>query len=140
MFISIDDAVNLYPSLLIDLEREQVKDWCFRFVGRTEHQKQAAKKAQQLCRWHERHILEMCPQARPPLRFDSSVEKEMSLEDWHQKCQLWDKEHEMSIDELAQSWAKFMRSGQVDRVLEPLTYSQSELIISAHDYDELYSA
>lgn len=137
-FISKQDVIALYPELTIDLQDSCIESDYYLFPGVTEHQKEAAQKAQQLSGWHKNHILEVCRQARPPLRFDTSVQMKITLQEWHQKCQWWIKEHDTNVDDLAKDWAKFMNSGQVDRLFEPLTNSKSGLIISAHDYNDLY--
>lgn len=134
MLISKSEALNLYPSLGIDLsDYDKTESQIYSFGGLTSHQKRAAVLAEKKCRWHRVHIMEVCPQSRPPLGYNHTVMLKMSLEEWHQRAQWWESEHQKSVELLSNEWSEKMNSGEMDRVFEPLTTNSQGLIISAHD-------
>lgn len=136
MTISKQQALSLYPSLAIELSQDDLDSFIYRFLGCTSHQKEAAILAERISGWHRVHIMEVCPQSRPPLEL--SLEIEMTEEQWHQRCQWWTEDHTKPVADLAKEWAKEMNSGRMDRIFEPLSTNLKGLIISAHDYNELY--
>ena len=139
MLVSKSEALNLHPSLGIDLsDYDKTESQIYRFAGLTSHQKRAAVLAEKRSGWHRVHIMEVCPQSRPPLEYNHTVMVEMSLEEWHQKCQWWETEHEKSVEDLAKEWSEEMNSGRMDRVFEPLATNSQGLTISAHNFSELY--
>lgn len=140
-FISKQDALALYPALAIELSQSQLSSDIFTFLGDTEHQKEAALLAEKICKWHHIYILEFCPHMRPSLRFDVSVQKKITLDQWHESCRNWTNEHETPTDILAESWAKEITGNAIaKRLYEPLDRTATGLIISAHDHNALSNA
>lgn len=138
-YISKQQSLLLYPSLAIGLTKSDLDSSIYRFLGCTSHQKEAAILAEKISGWHRVHIMEICPQSRPPMEYNTEVQMKHTLEEWHQKCQWWTEDHTKPVAVLAKEWAEEMNSGRMDRVFEPLSTSSRGLIISAHDYNELYS-
>ena len=139
MLISKSEALNLYPSLGIELsDYDKTESQVFCFTGLTSHQKEAAVLAESFCRWHRVHVMEVCPCDRPPLEYNHTVMLKMSLEEWHQRAHCWETEHKKSAKLLAKEWSEEMNSGWMDRVFEPLCTNRQGLTISAHDFSELY--
>jgi hypothetical protein len=139
MLITKSEALNLYPSLGLGLsDYDKTESQVYTFVGLTSHQKEAAVLAESFCGWHRVHVMEVCPCDRPPLVYNHTVMKEMSLEEWHQRAHCWETEHKKSAPLLAKEWSEEMNASWMNRVFEPLCTNRRGLTISAHDFNELY--
>jgi hypothetical protein len=127
----VAEGIKKYPAIALELSKEQLSTINVRhYSGLTEHQKKACRLAGRLSEWHPQYVAEMCLAKRPPL-FKSISSRRDDLE-WDAIAQRWQTEHDTPVNELAQEWAKEMKSGNIFRLLEPISWKDN-VRISAHD-------
>jgi len=127
----VEEAIAKYPALARGLEPGQLDGNIIRFAGLSGHQRDACKLAGIISNWHPEYVAQMCPQSRPPLFEDTTAI--MDRIPWQQRCEWWQREHDMSVESLAKDYADHMATAAVERCLEPIGRHREGVRMSEHD-------
>jgi hypothetical protein len=100
---NIENNIEKYPSLSIDFPQKY-----------TEHQKKAVKIAANFLKWHPVYVSEFCCALRPCL-----YHNKYSDIHWEEKTTNYQKEHDLSVEDLSQVYISYFENKCAYRVYEP---------------------
>lgn len=98
--------IEKFPSLLTDFPQTL-----------TNHQKEAVKIASGVLKWHPEYVAEFCASGRPCL-----YNNKYSDPHWEEKAINYQKEHDLSVIELADFYVDYFNKKCAYRVYEPVEF------------------